>query len=69
MFFFGSKKQRKESDNVIKKAEDIQEGAQVKVNIAKEEAEKLQRLVNRAAKNKDVTLTIFLGMGGDRRIK
>ena len=69
MLFFGKKKRQKEVDATVQKASDIQEDAKIRVRIATAETEKLQRLIKRAAKNKDVTLTIFLATGGDRRIK
>lgn len=69
MSLFNRAKQKQDIKNTLQEATDVQESAKIKVAIAKKEAEKLQRLIKRATKNKDVTLTIFLATGGDRRIK
>lgn len=69
MLWFSRKQQKSDIRDTVNQATDIQESAKIKVRIASAETDKLQRLIRRAQKNKDVTLTIMLATNGDRRVK
>lgn len=69
MFFFNRKKRENETAKAEKKVKALDSKVDRKVQAAAEETEKLERLIEEARQNGDITLMFFLALGGDRRMK
>lgn len=73
MFWFKRKSNDKRDDSDFEdrlaKIDKRQDKADVKVEIATIETDKLNELIDRANREDNATLKLFLVMGGDRKLK